>query len=424
MGNDWEKIIEQKLEKKFNIIQNDLEKKLDNIKKDLMNYFKNNIKETILIEIKQLKNSKIDYHNLENNRENENFLQKQNNKMDKTDKEFEEKKLSDFIIKKNKNNINITYYEPKEIDEENEKITSSINDKVYENYLPEKENLLNETAGKFFYSVGGISRVSQSMANKIYYELFEEYNKYLKKNNEFLIYSHELDRKNLSIWTKNLLKENEFYNYYANKNIQEINKYFYKNDDKTNKIFLELYKNLISLYTKCRLSYPIVKTDYTNNNCDFSAKTMIDCTLKYERNKKVNFCYFPALISNGKFLRNGNYHVLTYSLKSNTFHIDGKIYDFKLEEQMPKLYIIPETKNIKINICQINFGKKSKIKVVIEPSIDPVLNIKYILFKRSYQKNEKIDENNNGIFDIDKGNYYVKILYAKEEVSYGIFEIK
>ena len=62
---------------------------------------------------------------------------------------------------------------------------------------------------------------------------------------------------------------------------------------------------------------------------------------KIKEKKKVNFCYFPRLISNGQFTKNGKYYVFTYS-KGKTYHMDGIIYENKNEEKMPKLYTIPD----------------------------------------------------------------------------------
>lgn len=49
--------------------------------------------------------------------------------------------------------------------------------------MPDEEEIYNETVAKFVYSVAGISRISQELANKLYFELFEEYRKYLSLNN-------------------------------------------------------------------------------------------------------------------------------------------------------------------------------------------------------------------------------------------------
>lgn len=42
---------------------------------------------------------------------------------------------------------------------------------------------------------------------------------------------------------------------------------------------------------------------------------------KGAKNKKVNFCYIPALISNGRFVNNAKFYVLTF--------IEGKTYFIK-----------------------------------------------------------------------------------------------
>ena len=410
-------------DKKMNLIKNELEIKLEVIKKDLLQYLEKNVKDVILKDIKQFYES----HKNSNDSKGNTVKEKEVHKVDNMPKNVDSKddykntKTSDFIKKCKKNDLNYEFYEVKEIDEENENIISQINDKVYENYLPEKENIINETAGKFFYSVGGISRISQTIANKAFYELFEEYKKFLKDNEEWLTFNHEEDRKKFSIWTKKCLKEKEYFNYFSQKNFSEIKKYL-SNDEKSNIIFQKLYKKLIGLYMKCRLSFPIIKADYLNNNCEFIPKSMVDCFLKYERNKKVNFCYFPGLISNGQLTRNGKYYVFTYS-KGKTYYMDGIIYENKIEEQMPKLYAIPDPKNFEIKISQEKYGELL-IKTI--PEICQDLKPNYLLIKSINSKEKLIEQNETGIFqNIGASFYYIKVTYAnKQEKKTPNFRMK
>lgn len=79
--------------------------------------------------------------------------------------------------------------------------------------MPDEEEIYNETVAKFVYSVAGISRISQELANKLYFDLFEEYRKYLSLNNCSNKYNNnnfnnnEIIRKNFSIWIKKCLKK-------------------------------------------------------------------------------------------------------------------------------------------------------------------------------------------------------------------------
>lgn len=95
------------------------------------------------------------------------------------------------------------------------------------------------------------------------------------------------------------------------------------------------------------------------------------------KKKKVNFCYLPRLISNGQFTKNGKYYVFTYS-KGKTYHMDGIIYENKIEEQMPKLYTIPNLYNLDIKLSHENYGELL-IKTI--PEICLELKPNYLLFK-------------------------------------------
>ena len=95
-----------------------------------------------------------------------------------------------------------------------------------------------------------------------------------------------------------------------------------------------------------------------------------------------------------------------------------------MSDQIPKLYIIPDPNNLKIKISHIGTGKKKKIKINVEPLLSSELNNLFILYRSGSQKYYKIDENDNGIFEIDKGNYYVKIKYAKDQEKIYGFIIK
>ncbi len=105
-------------------------------------------------------------------------------------------------------------------------------------------------------------------------------------------------------------------------NIKQIENYLYKNDNKTNKILFKLFHSFISLYLKCSLCFPLIKIEYTKEFCNYEPKSMFDLiSKKGAKNKIVNFCYIPALISNGRFVNNAKFYVLTF--------IEGKTYFIK-----------------------------------------------------------------------------------------------
>ena len=240
---------------------------------------------------------------------------------------FRGKNLGNYIINKYRiEELGYQSFTPIDIEKENEMINAFIKEKLYD-YMPENEKLYNETVGKFVYAIGGISRISQNIADKLYNELLEEYKKFLNSSNIYFRSNKEEMRKHFSIWIKKCLKENELYEYYSYLNIKEIEKYLYKKDNETNKILLKLFQSFICLYLKCRLSFPLVEPKYTNDNTIYDSRTMFDdCYKKGIKYKKVNFCYIPALISNGRFINNAKYYVFTY-IKGKSFYIEGNVFN-------------------------------------------------------------------------------------------------
>lgn len=240
---------------------------------------------------------------------------------------FRGKSLKNFIINKYRiEEFGYQYFTPLEIEKENEMINTFIKEKLYD-YMPENEKIYNETVANFVYSIGGISRIAQKIAKKLYNELFEEFKKIIYLSNDNQNYNNEEIRKKFSIWTKKCINGNEIYEYYSYLNMKEINKYLYKKDNKTNQILFKLYQAFISLYLKCHLSFPIVEALYTKDNCDYNPKYMFDdFSKKGAKNKKVNFCYIPALISNNRFVNNAKYYVFTY-IQGKSFHFEENVYN-------------------------------------------------------------------------------------------------
>ena len=322
--------------------------------------------------------------------------------------------MENFIQTFDKEEFGYDCFNPKEIELENENINSSIIDKAYKDFLPNKENYEYETVGKFLYSIGGISRVSQRIANKIYIDLYEEYKKYLESNRIWLTFNLENDRRNLSIWTKNCLKDNHVYEYYSYLNITEIRKYLYNNEEETNKFLFIIFQSLIGLYLKCRLSFPIIEAKYINNNSDFDPKIMIDNFLKSAKKKKVNFCYLPGLISNGRYLKNGKILVFSY-IKGQTFQIEGNVYENQEENQFPKLYTLPNFNNFKFIFSNMELK-------ITNPVICSDLNPTFYLNKyNNYSHTHSYDSNNTGIFKIKENElqytFSFKVTYA-DNLSY------
>ena len=159
------------------------------------------------------------------------------------------------------------YFEPIEVNKENNQIINKISSKVFKYIeMDEKQNKNNlETEGKFLYSIGGIARKSLDIANRLYSKLFEEYKRYLKDPTK--INRNQLDKKNLSRWVKNRFNVKEFIKNAAENHKQAIFKYnqylVHKND--TDFLF-EIFYDFLSLFLKCSLSIPMVEVKFLDDN--------------------------------------------------------------------------------------------------------------------------------------------------------------
>ena len=410
-------LFEKKINSKLDHILKEIEEmkeikvKIDAIHFLFLNFGKiiNNVN-SIIKNIKSL--SEPIYNNSEKIKKSINDKEQKNEKrLIKNEKIFidgrkiylKEKKISDFIVSKKKNDLKFNYYEPYEIENEREKIIELIKFYIGEYYLPDKENILNEEAGKFLYSVGGISRKSLSLANDIYSELFNEYKKYLENNKEWLKLNHNEDKRNLSIWTKNCLDEQKFFEYYSNLKSKEIEPYLYLNDEKTNNILKGLFRDLIKIQTKCLLSIPLIKAEFTNNNCKFENSIMYDIIFKGKK-KLANFCYLPGLISNGQLIKGGEFYVFTF-IEGKSYQKKENIFDNEIANQKPLLYSL--TNNF--DSLVLKFEKKNvqnnnnlyEIKFITEPLICSELKPCYKLTKIEEGKVTE-NKNENGIFFIEK----------------------
>lgn len=335
----------------------------------------------------------------------------------KIEENYKGKKISDFINSVKYEDLGYEYFSAKEIENDNEKINSLIKEKALNDYLPDEEKVENEAVGNFFYSIGGISRVSNDISNNLFFNLYELYKNFLHQNKNWLTFNHENDRKNLSIWIKKCVNANPFYEFVSITNVKKIEKYFYKNDEKANEFLFKIFQQFLSLYLKCRLSFPIVEVKYLNDNCEYDYSSMLDIINKSGKAKKVNFCFIPELKSNGKTLNNGKFYVFTY-LKKQTYQKEGKIYDDKQREENLKLYTLPDFKQFKCSF------EKSELKIV-SPIICPELKPMYTLKINS----KKYDENNNGIFKINQKelNYKFEIeirLANNQSYKSGYFSFK
>ena len=346
--------------------------------------------------------------------ESNNSQKKENNK---------NKNLIDFITLYEKERLGFNYYEPYEIEKENQSIVEKIKNAIFEYYLPEEENCENEMAGNFLYSVGGISRQSLYIANDIFSELFNEYKKYLEKYNEWLTFNHEEDRRKLSIWVKRCINEKQLYEYYSKLNEYKIKKYLYSNEEKSNQIILELFGDLIKLYTKCLLSYPLVEVNFTKNNCKFEINIMFDIIIKGKK-KFANFCYLPGLKSNGNLIKGGYNYVFTF-IKDKTYKKNGNLFDDEIVMQNTRLYTIPNFSNM---IIDVEISNDFEIKTLTSPKIPSELKPIYKLISIEGENNLIIDKNNTGIFQIEdkylNDKFYINISdYMRQNKDSKIYKI-
>ena len=436
-------LLEKKVNSEINAIKIQMKeiKENDEIKQisNQINYILKTMQnfETVMNKVKSLENKiikmseEIKKFESTNNYKNQKLEIKENKYIiDSKDKiNIRDKNLKDFITLYKKEDLGFKYYEPYEIEEENRIITDKIKNSVFEYYLPENEICENEKSGKFLYSIGGISRISQNLANYIYLDLFNEYKTYLQDNNEWLTFNHEEDRKKLSIWVKKCLHEKQFFNFFSNLNKNKIKKYLYSNDEKTNEILLGLFTKFIKLYTKCLLSYPLVEVSYTNYNCKFENSIMLDIIYKGNKGKLVNFCYLPGLKSNGQLINGGKFYVFTF-IKGSSFQIKEDLYDDEITVQKRELYKIPNSYEIQIIIHENKDieNKMIKIQTIIEPKIPIELKPIYRLMRSNNNKFEKLLENKTGIFQIEKkylnDAFYISIFdYLRKCKNSKLFKI-
>ena len=381
--------------------------RLNNIENRIRNLEKNN---GISTEEKTIPN---DINLILKNFENRITILENNQKIDNRDKYSNNTRpltKYDFIRKINKNDIKTQYFEPYEIKKQNEMIVGFIKENVFKYYMKED---LNKTSGEFLYLVGKISRFSVGVSNEIYKDLFKEYKAYLKSNNYSLEFNQEKDRRNFSIWIKNVLSEQECFQYYSQLYENQIINYIDKFDTCTKNILIKIFNNLISLYTKCMLSFPLVTIKFIGSGSDFKPEIMLDIILKYGRSRKVNFCFLPGLISNGKNINNGYYYVFTYT--SKTYKIEGNPFENENPVQNIALYSIPNYDELKINYKkkQIN-DKFYKITINEEPIINTELMPRFYL----YENGKLISEDQNKEIMIDKK--YIKnnlVLLIKDKID-------
>ena len=197
--------------------------------------------------------------------------------------------------------------------------------------------------------------------------LYNEF-KNIKNNNETIISSVDQFKMEFSSWVKNndkfMVKCLE--DFVKNLN---INKYVNEQKEENIKNYLKkLYKDLVTLFFECELSFPSITINYKKEE-EYDFEKIEDlANNKGKRKRKINFVVFPSLISNREFLKKGKQYVFTYfdDEKKKTFYFENINLEPLIEEN--KKFYIPRLKDelkinlIKVLIPEINFKISEKIK--------------------------------------------------------------
>ena len=266
-------------------------------------------------------------------------------------------------ISQNKEFDNFT---SKDIQEENKEITR-IFQKEALNHINDEEEKENEIIAQFLIKVANISRKSYKKSDELFIKMFKKFPNFPGK--EKAISSLENDeqlRKEFSSWVKHFEKDPDGNKYYEN--------YFssIKSEDKSlnEKYLYILFSQLTILYFHCKLSFPIVKVDFSYEPT-FNHEKMIDFINK-GKNRKVNFVILPSLFSNDNYLENGKSFVFTY--KEDT-------YKFEIKDDN-KLEVLKDRKKIRGNINSSSISNNSKELPANNPKERKIKNYKRPINKK------------------------------------------
>ena len=212
------------------------------------------------------------------------------------------------------NNSELNMFTPKDIQEENKKITRNFQNETYK-FLNFKEEIENESVAMFFKDVAEISRISFNLGRNIFITAKEKFKDWKKNNN--ISFEDENIKKEFSCWIKSIEKGNDllsFYEFFFN----QIK--LFKDNEKNvkNEYLLKLFYDLTIMYYHCNLAFPLVEINFEKGD-DFNPEKMIDF-INRGKNRKVNFVILPSLFSFGSFLQNGKAWVFTFY--KNTFRFD------------------------------------------------------------------------------------------------------
>ena len=369
---------------------------LKNLKEQNIKYIKETYKETKFRIVKDIENwgNRILKFIIENFNLKYNEIQKylndiETNFVDKTEKDEMQNKIQNFNVFTSKDIQN--YY-------------SEIIDyfKRYStNYIDDDDEPENKTVGEFLEKVANIFRKSYNDSNKFLELLYDKFNN-IKNKSETIISSVDQFKMEFSSWVKNnkQFMENNLEYFIKERN---IDKYINEQKEQNKKNYLEkLYKDLLTLYFQCELSFPSIIINFKKEE-EYDFSKMEDLAYNTGKGKKqINFVVFPSLISNEEFLKKGKQYVFTYfdNKKKKTFYFE-KINLEPLIEENKKFYIPGLKDELKINfikilIPEINYKISEKVKT------------EYKFLLKNKKTGEKKEETKNSLIKIGKDEEFIK----------------
>jgi len=269
-------------------------------------------------------------------------------------------------------------------------------------FFNDKEEIENQTIGEFLMKIANISRKSYNDSNIFLKLRYYDYESLKYKDNDTIISSLEQFREEFSSWVKNNNKmiDSELQNFFLK--YEKIPYIDEEKDENSKEYFKKLYEELVLLFFQCELSFPSIQIDFTNNDSDFNYDKMIEYPHNNEENKKVNFVYFPSLMSNDNYLEKGKKWVFIYinDNKKKTFYYE----DIKLEPLIDKKqkFSVPKLAD------KLQLNMKKKYIPEINYSISERVRKEYIFLLLDKKTNVKKEKRSKNSIEINENEQFLK----------------
>ena len=441
--------------------------KMNEIKKELENFknfeYKNNnlLFNKNIVDIKK-SNKQINktshsvnrykmVNNINNNISSKNYDNKKStitkmNNIDSINRNISDIEEKNKIVNKISNINNIFNNKSKEID--NIKIFQKPKYKLYQKYAIKLDNIINKNKyiiqkieeisnnledgidinqrNNFLFFVSYISREAHNYSNELAEILIQQF--YKDYNNEINSINYYKVKTELSSWVNQSLiidysedfeDLRNFYTYYCQKEQKRIQNYL-KLDSSSNSILNDhnfdlqkLFRCLSQLYTEVLLfSDKNIYLKYVEK-CDFEQNKMKDITDLNGR-RFVIFTVLPGLFVNDFNINNCK--ILVFCDKKSEAKYNIHFENIKNNE----LYLKNTIK--KINIEYNLDSKKIYIKIICEPKIPNIDNLKFSI-KLFNSSKEIISDKNRTEFLLDK-KYKNEIIFGTAEVNGEIIRSK